>query len=313
MSYTVVARGREVIKRLERVLPHAAPIQGNATAVGGRVDLQPGTLVMPQRMLVVGKIGFEAVWLDFPKAELRSVPEQQFLNGFFLGQVVSEVDRRTAWLTPVSRATMAFTMGVMSGALGWFAVAGAAGAGALSASVAIYRNQHKLAMVTKHLGEVLTILLWFRSNCPVTYDKMTRVLGVGVVEALKSVPQGFTANDIANLAGRMAGGLLTAPEGGLKILIRICGTKFAMYTALHLPQIATKAATRNAADVGGAMIQAFKDERIALSPADEQAIVAELSRAAGAAAQIAALGAALEKAAPAVEELILSMTGEQTR
>ncbi len=157
MSYTVVARGREVIKRLERVLPHAAPIQGNATAVGGRVDLQPGTLVMPQRMLVVGKIGFEAVWLDFPKAELRSVPEQQFLNGFFLGQVVSEVDRRTAWLTPVSRATMAFTMGVMSGALGWFAVAGAAGAGALSASVAIYRNQHKLAMVTKHLGEVLTI------------------------------------------------------------------------------------------------------------------------------------------------------------
>src|SRR5690606_2307252 len=115
MPTKVIAIGIEALKSAQRLAQVAQPVRQ------GGYDIPVGTLDQRQKMLIVGLAGYEVVYLRDDK--LCALPTQQFLYGYMIGDVASEVYRRTAWIIPASKIMFSFIMGVTIGYVGMAAVA----------------------------------------------------------------------------------------------------------------------------------------------------------------------------------------------
>lgn len=301
MSARTVASGNQVLPTAARLMPLMNSVSGSAGA-GVAYSIAPGTVDPQQGLVVLGEASSEVFYIH--DGTLKALATPEFLRGYLLGQVASEVYRRTAWIIPASRLSMAFGMGMAIGFAG--AVAVAANLVVLLGRYLVFVDAHpnEVALVRQHLPPVVNSLLWFRRNCPVLYGKLSAVLQRGVVQVLQSAPSGITAEDAAAVLGRLLGGVAAAPETGFAVLAGIVARTLTVYTALHLPLLAGRGVAQHPTELSRALADELRRQQVSISADEQRQIAQELARSAEALTQLRTLNQSLAALAPALNQLL---------
>lgn len=290
-----------------RVVMTGAPAVRHCLVVAGIVEpinqggysIPVGTVDREQGMVILGQQSGETYYF-MNDLRLLAAPTPEFLQGYFIGQVASDVYRRTAWIIPASRITMGFAMGAAIGFAGALGVV--ASVVVIMGKMGSVANAHpnEIALARQHLPAVWDHLMWFRTYCPTLYGKLSAVVRRGVIEALLSAPNGIRAEEVAEVIGRILGGALRQPDTGLVVLLGIIAKTVAIYGALHAPLAVAHGLDPDA------LAQAMLDEirrQVAVSPAEEAVIRSEIGNAAEVGLRVHSLSEALQRAAPALDRL----------
>ena len=301
MEARIVAIGSQVLPAAARLMPLMQAVTGS-TGIGSRYTIAPGTVDRQQELIILGQNSSEAYYIQ--AATLKALPTPQFLQGFMIGQVYSEVYRRTAWIIPASQIAMAFGIGMVIGFVG--AVAVAANIIVLLGRYLVFVDAHpnEVALLRQHLPPAVNALRWFRTNCPVMYGKLTAVLRAGVAQAIQSAPSGITAEDVAAVLGRLLGGVAGAPDTGFQVLAGIVVRTLSVYTALHLPLLAGRGVGQHPAELARTLADELRRQQVSLTAVEQQQIEQELARSAQALLNLQTLNQSLTQLAPAIDRLL---------
>jgi len=141
-----------------------------------------------------------------------------------------------------------------------------------------------------------------RDAHPVLYAKLTSVLWAGFVTAIESSPDGITVKDVAAILGRLLGGVANAPQAGFATLAGILARTLAGYAILHMPGAVVQGA--DAQKIASSLVDALRQQKASITPAEAEQIRQELMRTVGAIAQLHRLHTALNTLAPVLVKLL---------
>jgi hypothetical protein len=294
--------GAGVPAHIVRMVPLMEAVRGSGP-LGSSIDIPAGTIDRQQNLLILGMASGEVFYVM--NTEIRAAPTPQFLQGYFLGQVASEVYRRTAWIIPASKVVMAFSMGMVVGYAGAVAVVANLVVVACRISLFVAGHPAEVQIVRETLPIAYRSLMWFRSNCPVLYSKMRAIIRRGLIEALESAPSGITAEDVAAVLGRILGGAAALPEAGFRALLAVVAKTVLIYSALHLAPAAAHGSAAHARRIGAELVDELRRQGASITPAEQAQILEELARAGAAAGtNIDQLNQALQRLSPALDRLV---------
>jgi hypothetical protein len=278
------------------------PVSGSGP-VGSRLDIPVGTIDRSSQMMILGTFCGEVYYLI--GSEVKAAPVGEFLQGYFIGQVASEVYRRTAWILPASKILMAFSMGVAIGYIGF--------AGAVANTVVfiikcyafVGKKNEDVQITRDSLAEVMDHLRYFRQNCPILYSKWRLILNKAVIEAIESLPDGFTAEDVASIVGRVLGGVTASSEGGFRVFLAIVARTLAIYSSLHALPLIAHGTANNSRKIAEDLAIEMGKIGVSITPAEGLKIDEEIRKAGNAGKQhLDGLYKALERLIPALARLI---------
>jgi len=296
----VLAHGKTAVQQAAKVIPLMAPIKyGSKTITVGTIDRQ-------QKLWILGQAGGFVYYVHDDK--LKTLGRDAFLHGYFIGQVATDVYRRTAWLIPVTKAVGAFSVGVVAGV---FAIGGLIGGMVVTGikiGTLVNAHQKEIKAICKHLPTIIYRIKWFEIHCPTLYKKISAVVSKGVWVALSKAPFGVTAQDIADILGRILGGAARVATGevvfsGFAVLWNVVGRPL-IAAALHLPGAAARGTVKQKEAVAKAIIAEIIKQKVNVTPAEATAISRELSLVKDALLNLDTLQKALKAIEPAMNTLI---------
>lgn len=299
MAAEKVATGLRALKMAEQLAPMLGPLVGHSS-IGIPVNVPAGTIDTQSRTIYLGQGGGYAYYLR--ENALWQAPLGQVIQGLALGEVASEVYRRTAWILPAAQATMAFSMALAGGVFGAAAVV--ASITVLAIRIAIFYDRHQAAvnLAVANLRNVVNILKWFSDNCPKTAEKLREVLRNAAISGLLSAPRGITAADVAAILGSMLGGAAAAGDPGVRMLLKVL-KGMVTTTATRLPAMAGRGLAANVRTAADALIDQLQSNGVHVRADEAAAIRQEFARQAAAEGKLAELRAALEQVGPMIERL----------
>ena len=195
MPSRVLATGLDAISVASSLLESAVPVRE------GSLTIPVGTIDQKQMILIVGIQGWEVIYLR--DNTLSAQDTQGFLRGYMIGEVITTVYQRTAWIVPASKIMVSFITGVTIGYIGAAAVAANIVLTLIRIGVTISTHPREVEQVQLNLPQMVRTYMWLNKECPVLSSKLNSLMRRGVWEAMRS---GVSAEDVAAVLGRILGG-----------------------------------------------------------------------------------------------------------
>ncbi len=283
MSVRVVASGHQAVRVARDMARIFGPINA-LTQNRAQVRINPGTIDKRQEICILGQTSMEVYILRGNRLEATLLAE--FIEGYLVGQVASQVYQSTYWIVPVSNAVMAFAMALAGGAFAGAALATANFVQSAAKAMVLYRRcPGQIATATRELPCVLGELGWLRIHCPRFFLVLQSVMAAAELRAILAYRPG--ADDIAEMIGGLLGGGLAsnATKFGFEGLLSLLGE-----AAMSLVQAAALAgrSARHAAlpEAMGAnnanadiYLDLFRSKGLQIADVDRRAIRSELQQA----------------------------------
>ena len=300
MEPKILGQGKVAVQMAKGLIPLMLPIRYGSTTI------KVGTIDRQQKLWILGQAGGLIYYIYEDK--LKTLGRDEFLHGYFIGQVAKEAYQRTAWLVPVITVIVSFSVGMVAG---FFAIGGLIGGIVVTGiKIGTLINAHpkEIEIIRKHLPTIIYKIKWFEINCPTLYKKMSAVVSKGVWVALSQAPSGVTAQDIADVLGRILGGAGRVVSGEVVEVTVFTGLwnvvgRPLIAAALHLPGAVVRGTVQQREAVAKAIIVEIKKQKINVSPAEATAISRELSLVKDALLNLDTLQRALKEIEPAMNTL----------
>ena len=311
--YCVVASGTQLPGHIRRVLPILQPISGPGP-LGSSFQIPVGTVDQRARMLILGMSGGEAVYVV--NTEMRTCPVSRFLTGYLVGDVTSQVYARTAWIVPASKVMLGFMSGVLIGFFGTIGTVASVSVMVAKVARVALSNPNERAVLMEMCPIAWDCFKWFRRNCPMLYSKMKAIMERGSLEALCETPSGITGDEVAELLGRILGGIMSAGEKGielsLKVMLKLATKTAGIFSGLHLVPTAMHGASHHSQKMVEAIADEFRQQGTNLFESEKKQIQIELGRCAfDAYIYMDRLKTALDKIQPALDRIVADLKSGQ--
>jgi hypothetical protein len=275
---------------------------------GAQVRINAGTIDKRQEICILGQSSMEVYVLRGNR--LEASPLAEFIEGYLLGQVTSQVYQSTYWIVPVGNAVMVFAMALAGGAFAGAALATANLVQLAAKAMVMYRHcPGQVATATRELPRVLAELGWLAVHCPRFFLVLQSVMVASELRAIRDYRP--SADDAAEMiGGLLAGGLAgNATKFGFAGLLSLLGEAAmslapavaqAGRSAYHGALPAAVGANNGNADI---YLDLFRSKGMQIADVERRAIRSELQQA-NAASHLHDLKSHLALLAPAMRTIL---------
>lgn len=222
----IIAQGCDAILRTMRTLPGATPAQV-PDGFGSTFTLIPGQYTNTK--MFVASIDYLYFLVD---NKLIRISKEDFARGELL-DAMSSGAQNAAWLEGVGKVGFAFLVPFVGAFLGTVGVVAAAATFTVKAGLWYSAHTRQVAAAKSALPVVIANLWYLKKHCPELASLMLRSLRNNALAAAKEAD--WSAEDYADLLGRLAGGLVNAPSLGLRACLQVALKAYAVSVALRGP------------------------------------------------------------------------------
>lgn len=219
----IVAQGPEAVLRAMRTIPNATPAKVS-DGFGGTYTLVPGGYVGTK--MFVASLDYLYFLVD---RQLIRISKADFGRSELL-DAMAEGAQKAAWLEKVGKVAFAFMVPFVGGILGVLGLIAAAATFIVKMSLWYSAHTNEVALARQYIPQVLGHLRQFKKTCPELFGLLMRGLGKN---ALAAAVEGFSSEDAADLLGRIAGGLATAPSLGFTAILGVLSKAVAVNAILR--------------------------------------------------------------------------------